>query len=83
MAEAAPRLDSDQARLLKELQEQSERLKNIVAKLSSHKTMLAAAIKKMLRTDKRMRVWLRRHDVHGWKRRRSEAQQLGGEPWHW
>lgn len=39
-------LDSDQARQLKQLQEESERLKKIVAELSLDKAMLADVIKK-------------------------------------
>ncbi len=39
-------LDSDQARQLKQLQEENERLKKIVAELSLDKAMLADVIKK-------------------------------------
>ncbi|SOD40433.1 putative transposase [Nitrosovibrio sp. Nv4] len=39
-------LDSDQARQLKQLQEENERLKKIVAKLSPDKAMLVDVIKK-------------------------------------
>ena len=39
-------LDSDQARHLKQLQEENERLKKIVAELSLDKAMLADVIKK-------------------------------------
>ncbi|SCY33508.1 putative transposase [Nitrosospira sp. Nsp13] len=39
-------LDSDQARRLKQLQEENERLKKIVAELSLDKAMLADVIKK-------------------------------------
>jgi putative transposase len=39
-------LDSDQARQLKQLQEENERLKRIVAELSLDKAMLADVIKK-------------------------------------
>jgi putative transposase len=39
-------LDSDQARQLKQLKEENERLKKIVAELSLDKAMLADVIKK-------------------------------------
>lgn len=39
-------LDSDQARQLKQLKEENERLKKIVAELTLDKTMLADVIKK-------------------------------------
>lgn len=39
-------LDSDQARQLKQLQEENERLKKIVAELSLDKAMLGDVIKK-------------------------------------
>lgn len=39
-------LDSDQARQLKQLQEENERLKKIVAELSLDKAMLTDVIKK-------------------------------------
>ena len=39
-------LDSDQARQLKQLQEENDRLKKIVAELSLDKAMLADVIKK-------------------------------------
>ena len=39
-------LDSDQARQLKQLQEENERLRKIVAELSLDKAMLADVIKK-------------------------------------
>ena len=39
-------LDSDQARQLKQLQEENERLKKIVAELSLDKAMLADVVKK-------------------------------------
>jgi putative transposase len=42
-------LDSDQARQLKQLQEENERLKKIVAELSLDKAMLADVIKKVVR----------------------------------
>ena len=44
-------LDSDQARQLKQLQEENERLKKIVAELSLDKAMLADVIKKSGESD--------------------------------
>lgn len=44
-------LDSDHARQLKQLQEENERLKKIVAELSLDKAMLADVIKKMVRSS--------------------------------
>jgi putative transposase len=45
--------DSDQARQLKQLQEENERLKKIVAEISLSNAMLLASSKKVVRMDKR------------------------------
>ena len=49
-------LDSDQARRLKQLQEENERLKKIVAELSLDKAMLADVIKKVVKAASRRTI---------------------------
>jgi putative transposase len=50
------RLNSDQARQLKQLQEENERLKKIVAELSLDKAMLADVIKKVVKAAPRRAI---------------------------